>query len=943
MRRSSISTRLTAVAVGALLLAGVPAAASTGAGANPSDDSASAAGMAKDPDAAPPDAGPTVSSAGRFSVVTTEAGSTVVWRPRAVPPTGDARLELLLDDGDVRVPLRQLDDRFVAQLSGVTELSPADLSVVAAGRVLDGAATSPGLRPSSPRADEPVAVRRASTLVQRDPGVRGKHETVAFTYRAPKVRVGGFSAKTEVLGRVVVPTKRSAKGKLPLVVILHGRHGTCYSQGGKEHLAWPCPRGSRPTPSYLGYEYVQELLASQGVATVSISANGINAQDDESWDGGAAARSELVRHHLDLLRRANAKGAKGVLGQLEGRLNLRRTVFVGHSRGGEGVNRATVELARSDDARVLGQVLIAPTDFGSQVSPGVPTTVLLPYCDGDVFDLQGQGYVDQGRYVAHGDLARKSAVMMFGANHNYFNTEWTPGMSQAPSSDDWWDASDPACGTKAPQRLTAEQQQAAAATYVAAGVRSVLTKDKDALRLLDGSDVRARSAGKAAVLSAGFTGRRRAVANPAGVLRIKAAKGMAAQRCAGGYGGNIASCDDLARGGLSPHWLSWGEPRTAPWERAVALRWRSAGARVKLSGGKVRDLRGDRVDLRVVAAGPAGTGFFDVVLTDARGRKLRLSPERVADALPSLSEVGRRAWAQTVRVRVPKRTSGFDARKVVSMSLVATSKRGTIFLLDAFTSRTEQPKIARSVTRVPHVEVAALTRAHLTEQPSGVQRVEVGATVTGSSARPSRLAVSVLDLDGMFRERVVRLEPGQRKFSVPIDLPADGVYNPYGGFAFVTVKPLRNAAVSNYVGEVLTTSDAEQPTASFPTRHVEVTQGEAVRWPVELDGLSIDPQYLLGELVAPERGLTELAAGSVPASLFTWSGLPAPKPNVPLSRTGLFLVGEVASLHAGGTIELPTRRTPALPGPRHVALFVYPDFAALSEGVMLTATIRPAP
>ena len=84
-------------------------------------------------------------------------------------------------------------------------------------------------------------------------------------------------------------------------------------------------------------------------------------------------------------------------------MNLRRVMTVGHSRGGEGVVRAAIRAGAGDRFKIKGQVLVAPTDFGRQVAVGVPTTVLLPFCDGDVSDLQGQQYVDQGARIAAGD------------------------------------------------------------------------------------------------------------------------------------------------------------------------------------------------------------------------------------------------------------------------------------------------------------------------------------------------------------------------------------------------------------------------------------------------------------------------------------------------------------------------------------------------------------
>src|SRR5207247_1187995 len=58
----------------------------------------------------------------------------------------------------------------------------------------------------------------------------------------------------------------------------------------------------------------------------------------------------------------------------------------------------------------------------------VPHETLLPYCDGDVSDLQGVHFYDDARYSAPGDLTRKHTVYFMGANHNFANTVWTSGF-----------------------------------------------------------------------------------------------------------------------------------------------------------------------------------------------------------------------------------------------------------------------------------------------------------------------------------------------------------------------------------------------------------------------------------------------------------------------------------------------------------------------------------
>ncbi|HYQ70210.1 MAG TPA: hypothetical protein VET29_43625 [Actinophytocola sp.] len=73
----------------------------------------------------------------------------------------------------------------------------------------------------------------------------------------------------------------------------------------------------------------------------------------------------------------------------------------------------------------------------------------------------------------------------------FFNTEWTPGQSEAPSSDDFWLEDDPVCSAGTPVRLTAAAQQNVGATYIAAAARLFVAGDRRVLPLVDGTGVRA--------------------------------------------------------------------------------------------------------------------------------------------------------------------------------------------------------------------------------------------------------------------------------------------------------------------------------------------------------------------------------------------------------------------------------------------------------------------
>jgi hypothetical protein len=173
--------------------------------------------------------------------------------------------------------------------------------------------------------------------------------------------------------------------RLPLVVFLHGNHGTCgtffcaaaicgrpiplpdgpriddridYTTTGT------CPRAGEGTPpaetdyvvspSHEGYAYLAEQLASRGYLVVSINANrGITAGQPQDLGtpgspfiedrGLNLARGRLMLKHLELLSRWNQgiEPTPSSLGfSLQGAIDFREVALVGHSRGGEGVRAA---------------------------------------------------------------------------------------------------------------------------------------------------------------------------------------------------------------------------------------------------------------------------------------------------------------------------------------------------------------------------------------------------------------------------------------------------------------------------------------------------------------------------------------------------------------------------------------------------------------------------
>ena len=284
-----------------------------------------------------------------------------------------------------------------------------------------------------------------------------------------------------------------AGGPFPVLVLLHGRHATCFNGSGAAFLEWPCAANHQPIPSYTGYDYFSQVIASNGYIVVSVSANGVNAVDNSVFDLGALARAELMQKHLDLLKQFNTTGGAPFGTKFVGKLDLTRVGTMGHSRGGEGVVRHYV-LNNSLGAPygIKAVFPLAPVDFNRFVVNNAALNVLLPYCDGDVSDLQGVHFYDDARYNVPGDQAPKHYELVMGANHDFYNTVWSPSSSIPGAADDWLafvpgGHSDGQCGTvNGNQRLTEAQQRGTGLAYMSAFFRVYVGGETQFISILTG-------------------------------------------------------------------------------------------------------------------------------------------------------------------------------------------------------------------------------------------------------------------------------------------------------------------------------------------------------------------------------------------------------------------------------------------------------------------------
>ncbi len=229
----------------------------------------------------------------------------------------------------------------------------------------------------------------------------------------------GFDDKAlPINGRVWYP---KGEGPFPLALIVHGNH-------------------SMFDFSDPGYEYLGELLASQGMIMVSVDENFINSGWTDFIGDGLNeendARGWLLLEHLRYWKKWN--NTEG--GLFNGKVDMENLAVMGHSRGGEAAavagffNRLPFY---PDDAKqvfdfdfnIKAVVSIAPVD--GQYRPGNVSTPLenVNYLvihganDGDVQSFAGLRQYERLEFNDSSDYF-KSAVYVYGANHGQFNTTW---------------------------------------------------------------------------------------------------------------------------------------------------------------------------------------------------------------------------------------------------------------------------------------------------------------------------------------------------------------------------------------------------------------------------------------------------------------------------------------------------------------------------------------
>jgi dienelactone hydrolase len=221
-------------------------------------------------------------------------------------------------------------------------------------------------------------------------------------------------------GVIAVPSGDG--GPYPVVVIFHGTHPGCpVDEMGVDR--WPCdPAVERP--NYRGFGYLAEHLAANGYVALSVNINAENTFGFGEPTPGERLK-QIVDKHLQALTAASAGGDNQFGVDLKGKADMRRLALAGHSRGGEMalMLAQSPEMAANGYVRVAGVLQIAPSPVFVDPAAGspVPLGIILPMCDADVMNQEGQHFYEGAR-LAPGQQAWITSVFVERANHNFFNT-----------------------------------------------------------------------------------------------------------------------------------------------------------------------------------------------------------------------------------------------------------------------------------------------------------------------------------------------------------------------------------------------------------------------------------------------------------------------------------------------------------------------------------------
>lgn len=218
--------------------------------------------------------------------------------------------------------------------------------------------------------------------------------------------------------------KVAGAGRIPLAVIVHGQHASW--QGGVE------------VRNNDGYNYLQEALAKQGIASVSVDTNAANF-----FNSLIEMRALMTLGAIDAVHAMDADPSS----RFHHRIDFDHIGLLGHSRGGDAVVRAALLNKPNKHGVIRAVVSLSPTDFTGALADRTKRNALdiaaagfyLVMYGGLDGDVTGEGGPRDfgGTGFRHYDRASAPKAMVYvpGCNHNRFNRNWSTDESGIVSAD----------------------------------------------------------------------------------------------------------------------------------------------------------------------------------------------------------------------------------------------------------------------------------------------------------------------------------------------------------------------------------------------------------------------------------------------------------------------------------------------------------------------------
>lgn len=770
------------------------------------------------PATAAPDA--TVASGDDWEVSVAPGGYEVTVELDAALPIRSDAPTIEVDGVPIGIATESEDGRSLSVFT--TDASVAKADDVAPGWFSDPT-DGPGVEKSSTARIAEIAEVEAEPL-DVNPASTGAYEVTesVYDFGPQSIDLAGIGGiRGELQGKIYLPETEGAR---PTVLLLHGRHTSC-STGTPNPNRWPCGPNQVNIPSFAGYDGTARALASHGYAVVSVSANAVNSNDNQlALDQGAQARGQLLLDTLTMLDKAS-KGepvsyrdehsgrdvslADALANQaalpglpadattdpmtpadLVGRFDLTDIGMMGHSRGGEGVtSAATLNQALDTPWGIRSILPLAPVDFARMTVPNVAMNVILPYCDGDVSNQQGQHMLDDSRYAFDDDVLR-SGVWAMGANHNFYNTVWTPGLYPYAVSDDWGATStDAVCGPRSSTniRMTAKEQYDQGTAYMAGWFRLTLGGEKQFLPMFDGSGAVPAVLGDEDVrsVSTAPSSSRRTISTFESTSSLVRTAGAATTSvCASTSGRTVAQalppCTTTMSTSAVPHWTPASNGGNVPATPVTKMTWTALStgtttqtpSEVRVSVPKAaRDASGlDRLSVKMAADETVSTGTdLRLSVVDATGKTYSAAVSELNPlALRRLPASGSTTLKKIVLQQVDVATStladaGLDVTDLREVRFTAATgadatSTGAVFLSDL---ALESSSVGTPVVkREPTIDVAAPTVA----EGNGPGTADIAVHLDGKASRKVTGYVSVLGSatgrGGITMEKVT-FEPGE--------------------------------------------------------------------------------------------------------------------------------------------------------------------------------------